>query len=154
MQSKDITAEQAIKVSIFGVHGVFSLIHKDLKSQERSEHGTPQYFFSLSNRPNKLLVKHICWVLTNSILTLQAHSLHSIYIALTITKSLMASIQLVLSRWRSKYWFISIFAKWKKTIQFPHYIMLKFSAKKTFSNDSAHLLQAPWKLSILEIKRL
>lgn len=27
MQSKDITAEQAIKVSIFGVHGVFSLIH-------------------------------------------------------------------------------------------------------------------------------
>lgn len=60
MQSKDITAEQAIKVSIFGVHGVFSLIHKDLKSQERSEHGTPQYFFSLSNRPNKLLVKHIC----------------------------------------------------------------------------------------------
>lgn len=60
MQSKDITAEQAIKVSIFGVHGVFSLIHKDLKSQERSEHGTPQYFFFLSNRPNKLLVKHIC----------------------------------------------------------------------------------------------
>lgn len=34
MQSKDITAEQAIKVSIFGVHGVFSLIHKDLKSKK------------------------------------------------------------------------------------------------------------------------
>lgn len=51
MQSKDITAEQAIKVSIFGVHGVFSLIHKDLKSQERSEHGTPQYFFPYQTVP-------------------------------------------------------------------------------------------------------
>lgn len=55
MQSNDITSEQAIKVSIFGVHGVFSLIHKDFKSQKRSAHGFLQYYIFLSNHPTNCL---------------------------------------------------------------------------------------------------
>lgn len=52
---------------------VFSLIHKDLKSQKRSVLGFLQYYIFLSNRPTDCLYN----TLTDSILTFTQH-LHSI----------------------------------------------------------------------------
>lgn len=121
---------------------VFSLIHKDLKSQKRSVLGFLQYYIFLSNRPTDCCITHL---LTDSILTFTQH-LHSINHYHIINH--INSISLM--RMKVPLLVHLYFSQMKKK---TNTVMLKFSAKKKKDSNEvvgnpAHLLQAPWKLSL------